>query len=451
MAIQLIEDDKVIQAWKPKPLERMSDGGGLFLLAARVAGRRHAWRLDYTFERTRVTLSLGVYPKVDLPLAREKALEIQKLVARNIDPREQRKEKRAALVEALDAERRLLKGDVPKNCFEDVARRWYTTRESDWMDSYGSKVIRRLERHVFPFIGVQQIASIEPPEILEVCRRVESQGTLETAHRALEHCSNVFRFGIAEHLLKADPCRDLRGALKKPVVKHFAAITKPRELADLLKAIHAYSGSFVTRSALQLAPMLFLRPGEFRQARWDEFDLDNAMWFVPSQRMKRTKVQKDLGEPHFVPLPRQAIAILEELYCLTGKTDFVFPAEGRTGRSMSDGTVNAALKVLGYTSDIATGHGFRATARTLLREALSVDREIIELQLAHEVKDANGRAYNRAEFLDARKVMMQKWADYLDDLREGRSDYRTHAELPEFVPVTKRRATQSHALAVEAR
>lgn len=446
MAIELIENDGVIETWKPtRPLQRLSDGGALYLLASRVPGRRHAWRLDYTFEGKRATLSLGVYPKVDLQLAREKAREIQSLVARDINPSTQRKLKRASLVEALDVERRVLKGEPPKNSFEDVARRWYAVRENEWMISYGSKVIRRLECHVFPHIGQQQIASIEPPEILAVCRRIESLGTVETAHRTLEHCSNVFRFGIAEHLLRTDPCRDLRGALKKPVVKHFAAITKPRELAALLQAIHGYSGSFVTRSALKLAPMLFQRPGELRQARWEEFDLDNAIWFVPSMRMKRTKVQKETGDPHYVPLPRQAVAVLEELYRLTGKTDFVFPAEGRKTRSMSDGTVNAALKSLGYASDIATGHGFRATARTLLREALSVDFEIIELQLAHEVRDPNGRAYNRAEFLDARKAMMQKWADYLDELREGRSDYRTHAGLPEFIPVTKRRTTGAPA------
>lgn len=276
-----------------------------------------------------------------------------------------------------------------------------------------------------------------------MCRRIELQGSLETAHRALEHCSNICRFAIAETLLLTDPCRDLRGALEKPTPKHFAAITKPRGLATLLKAIHAYHGSMVVRSALRLAPMVFLRPGELRQTTWAEFDLDNGIWLVPSMRMKRTELQKkENGQPHFVSLPRQAAEILESLWCLTGPEGFVFPAEGRAGRPMSDGTMNAALRSLGYPSNVVTAHGFRATARTLIAEVLSIDPAVVELQLAHQVKDANGSAYNRTEFIEKRRVMMQTWADYLDALREGRADLRSHAAFPEFRPVTMTRARQ---------
>lgn len=238
------------------------------------------------------------------------------------------------------------------------------------------------------------IASVESVHLLDMCRFIETQETLETSHRALEHCSNVFRFGIAETLLKTDPCRDLRGALEKPIPKHFAAITKPRPLAELLKAIDGYHGSMIVRSAMKLMPMLFLRPGELRKATWDEIDLPNGLFFVSSMRMKRTKQQKETGDPHFVSLPRQAVDILWDLHALTGRGDFVFPAEGRFGRPMSDGTINAALRSMGYSSEIVTAHGFRTSARTLLAEALSIEPAVVELQLAHEVKDPNGNAYS---------------------------------------------------------
>lgn len=440
MANEMITSDRTIELWRPKPLARLTDGYGLSLKAAQVPGRRHGWRFDYSFEMKRKTLSLGTYPFVNLALAREKAHEARRLLANGIDPSADRQKHKKAFREKMEAERRLLAGEPPKDSFEDVARRWHATRSPDWVEAQSRRVLRRLEIHVFPRIGRMPIASVEPPNLLEMCRHIQKQGTLETAHRALEHSSNVFRFGIAESLLKQDPCRDLRGALQKPVAKHFAAITKPRELAGLLRALSTYSGTPVVRAALQLAPMLFLRPGELRNARWEEFDLDNAMWFIPSVRMKRTKVNKLNGDPHFVALPRQAVAILEELFKLTCHTGFVFAAMGRRGRCMSNATVNTAMRKLGYASEVVTGHGFRATARTLLHEVLRVDKDIIELQLAHEVQDANGRAYNRTEFLEARREMMQKWADYLDDLREGRADYRRHAVLPEFVPVTNRLA-----------
>lgn len=319
MAIQLIESDRTIEAWKPeKPLERLSDGAGLFLLASRVPGRRHAWRLDYTFEMKRQTISLGVYPKVTLALARKEALKAQQMAASGTNPSVDRKEKKAAILAQREEERRALNGVAPKNSFEDVARRWYETRKSDWMDSHGSRVIRRLEIHVFPQIGRKLIASIEPPEVLEACRRIQKKGTIETAHRALEHASNVFCFGVGEGLLKADPCRDLKNLLQKHRPTHFAAITDPRELAELIRATRTYQGTAVVHAALQLMPMLFLRPGELRNARWDNFDLHNGQWLVPSECMKRTKQGKIDGDVHYVPLARQAVRILEGLWQLTG-------------------------------------------------------------------------------------------------------------------------------------
>ena len=439
MAIQLIKSDLTIEAWKPgKPLERLSDGGGLFLLASRIPGRRHAWRLDYTFEMKRQTISLGVYPKVTLALARRKALKLQQRVAEGINPSVERKETKAAFLVRLEEERRALTGEAPKNSFEDVARRWYETRKSDWMDSHGNRVIRRLEIHVFPQIGRKPIAAIEPPDVLEACRRIQKKGTIETAHRALEHASNVFCFGVGEGLLKADPCRDLKNLLQKHRPTHFAAITDPKKLAELIRATRTYQGTAVVHAALQLMPMLFLRPGELRHARWDNFDLDNGQWLVPSECMKRLKQEKIDGDEHYVPLSRQAVRVLEDLWQLTGGRGFVFPGIGARCRPMSDSTLNKALRRMGYSEDAVTGHGFRATARTLLHERLSIDKDIIELQLAHEVKDTNGRAYNRTEFLLARQQMMQVWADYLDDLHDGRDDYRRNTALPAFTPVTER-------------
>jgi integrase len=305
------------------------------------------------------------------------------------------------------------------------------------MASYSSKVIRRLELHAFPRFGQTPIGSITPVTVLEACRAVERNDTLETAHRLREHCSCVFRFAIAEGADLRDPCQDIRDALRRPVVKHFAAVTKPQPLAVLLRAIDAYSGSFVVRSALQLAPMLLLRPGELRQARWEEMDLDNGLFYVPSARLKRTKAEKETGQPHFVPLAKQAVQILEALFRHTGHTGLVFPAEGRTGRCMSDNTLNAALRAMGYTKEVATAHGFRATARTLIVEMLEYPESVVEMQLDHAVKDANGTAYNRTEFIHKRIQMMTDWANYLEDLKSGKSKVQPSA-LPEFRPVTLR-------------
>lgn len=441
MALELIKSDATIKALQ-RGTKRLSDGGGLYLLPF-AKGSAHYWRFDYTFAGKRKTLSVGVYPATGLKLARETATTFREKIATGQNPSNERKKKRADICEMLEVDRRTESGEPPIGCFEEVARRWFEVKKSDWMETYSSKVLRRLELHAFPEFGNKQLKDITPKIVLDACRIPEQNGNEETAHRVRELCSAVFCFAISEGEDLTDPCQPIRGALRRPESNNFAAITDPTALAGLLRSIEGYGGTFVVRSALKLAPMMMVRPGELRLARWTEFDLDNGLWYIPSARLKRTKEQKKNGEPHLVPLCTQAVEILETLFLLTAKTGVVFPAEGRPGRCMSDGTVNAALRAMGYsTKEIVTGHGFRATARTLLVELLNFPEAVAEMQLAHAVKDANGEAYNRAEFLKLRIEMMQAWGKYLEDLRLGRSKI-VHTVLPEFRPVTLRLETHA--------
>lgn len=435
MALEKIKGERVIQALKPGA-GRLSDGGGLYLVPF-AWGQSHAWRLDYTYQGARHTLSLGTYPKVGLTEARQQAKKAWLLLAQGVDPMQERKQAKQQSELQQENARRAKEGLPALGSFEEVARRWFDVKRGQWMESYSSKVIRRLELHAFPRFGHLPMAAITPQTILEACRAVERNDTLETAHRLREHCARVFRFAIAEGADLRDPCADIRDALKLPPVKHHAAITRPEPLGALLRAIETYPGSFVVRSALRLAPLLMLRPGELRQALWEEFDLDNGLFYVPSSRLKRTKYEKENGQPHLVPLAPQAVAILEELFKQTGHTGRVFPCEGRKGRFLSDNTLNAALRSLGYDAETVTAHGFRATARTLIVEVLEFPEAVVEMQLDHAVKDTNGRAYNRTEFVLKRIEMMKAWADYLDELKSGRSRYRNPV-LPEFRPVTQR-------------
>ena len=435
MALEKIKGERAIKALKPGT-GRLNDGGGLYLVPF-AWGESHYWRMDYTHQSRRRTLSLGSHPQVGLDEARALAKTARARLAMGVDPMDERHEQRAQHRRSADCTRRAKSGQPVIGSFEEVARRWFEVKGSQWMETYSSKVIRRLELHAFPLFGTMPIGEITPKTVLEACRAVERNGTLETAHRLREHCSCVFRFAVAEGADLRDPCADIRDALKRPVVKHFAAVTKPEPLAVLLRAIDTYDGTFVVRSALKLAPLLMLRPGELRQARWEEFDLDNGLFYVPSVRLKRTKEEKQNGLPHLVPLAKQAVRILEELFKHTGHTGLVFPAEGRTGRCMSDNTLNAALRAMGYTKEAATAHGFRATARTLVVEMLQYPEAVVEMQLDHAVKDANGTAYNRTEFLKRRIEMMTDWANYLDDLKNGKSTIQ-HPVLPAFRPVTLR-------------
>ncbi|MEG0718325.1 MAG: integrase arm-type DNA-binding domain-containing protein [Comamonas sp.] len=412
--------DTAIRGVKPgDSRKRLTDGKGLYLLLF-VKGGAHGWRLDYAIHGRRKTLSLGTYPETSLRQAREKADEARRLVATGTDPSDTRKAIKAEAQQERQAEELIASGHALPGSFEAVAKEWFEVRRSDWSDSYGSKVMRRLEVDIFPWLGHRPVGGISPADVLAVLRRVELRGVLDTAHRARENCGQVFRYAVATGQAKSDPTRDLKDALRKPLVRHMAAITEPARLAELLRAIDGYSGSLVVCTALRLAPMLMVRPGELRFAEWTEIDLDTATWAIPAQRMKREKAGKLHGSPHLVPLPRQAVDLLRGLHALTGRNLYVFRGERAYDRAMSENTINAALRRMGYsTKEDITGHGFRATARTILDERLGFDRAAIEAQLAHSVKDQNGRAYNRTEFVEQRRTMLQAWADYLDTLRLG--------------------------------
>ncbi|WP_218510853.1 integrase arm-type DNA-binding domain-containing protein [Variovorax sp. dw_308] len=404
-----------LRALKAKPAPgKHTDGDGLYLRITPAGGMYWQWRIRTSNGET--VVSYGSYPEVTLAEAREKHMDARRQKRSGINPNEAKKAaKLAAMVSGASN-------------FEAVTREWFATRKDEWAPSYGDKIMRRMEVDLFPYLGRLPIADIDAPTLLAVLRKIESRGAIETAHRALENCGQVFRYGIATGRLRADPSRDLKGALRKPVVKHMAAVTDLDDLAALLRALHGYSGTPVVRAALQLAPMLMLRPGELRFARWEEMNLDVATWTIPPGRMKRQRAGKLHGDPHIVPLPSQAVDLLRDLQPLTGSTGLglVFRGERDHERAMSENTVNAALRRLGYdTQKEVTGHGFRATARTILDEHLGFDRAVIEAQLAHSVADSLGRAYNRTEFLKQRREMLQAWADYLDRLRSAKNSRPT--------------------------
>lgn len=389
--------DTAIRNAKPgeKPV-KMFDGRGLFLIVTPAGGKW--WRLRYKADGKEKLLSLGVYPDVGLKDARERREAARKLLADGVDPGEHRKAAKAVKVERA------------ANSFEVIGREWFEKNRETWAPSHADKIIKRLENDVFPWLGGKAIAEITAPDVLTVLRRIEGRGTLDTAHRAGGNCSQIFRYAIATGRAVRDPVPDLRGALPPARGGNFAAITEPAKVAELLRAIDAFSGTFVVKSALLLAPLLFVRPGELRRAEWADFDLDKAEWgyFV-------TKTKSD----HLVPLASQAVAILKELHALTGHGRYVFPGRDPQ-KAMSEAAVNAALRRMGYdTKTEITGHGFRAMARTILHEELHQKPEVIEHQLAHKVPDALGTAYNRTKFLKERKAMMQLWADYLDKLKAG--------------------------------
>jgi integrase len=412
-----ISSDSAIRAIKPGDArKRLSDGDGLFLLLF-VNGGLHGWRFDYRFGGKRKMLSLGVYPDTSLALARRKADEARRLLAEGINPSDQRKAAKAAQVETEEAEAREAQGLPPVNSFEAVAREWFDVKQGGWAPGYSEKIIARLENDIFPGIGRTSIAYVTPLQLLEVLRRIESRGVIETAHRALENCSQVFRYAVATGRTTVNPARDLKDALKRPNPKHFPAITDPKRLGEFLRSSEAYAATHVVRAALKLTPMLLLRPGELRAGEWSEIDLDAAVWTVPARRMKRELREKLNGAPHLVPLPKQAVAVLRDLHELTGRGPMVFRGERHHDRPMSDNTINAALRAMGFGADEVTGHGFRATARTMLHERLGFSPDVIEAQLAHSVRDSLGRAYNRTEFIEQRREMLQAWADYLDELR----------------------------------
>ncbi|HSB98256.1 MAG TPA: site-specific integrase [Spongiibacteraceae bacterium] len=323
-----------------------------------------------------------------------------------------RKASKLQQAKALDADKRIANGLAPADSFEEVAREWFAKFSAGWALTHSEKIIRRLERDIFPWIGRQPIASITALELLTALRRIEERGALDTAHRAHQNCGQIFRYAIATGRAERNPCPDLRGSLPAVKQTHYAAITEPKAIGELLRAIDGYQGYFVTKCALRIAPLVFVRPGELRKAEWSEFNLDKAEWNIPAERMK-------IGEPHLVPLARQAVDLLRELRALTGEGRYVFPGARSASRPMSDNAILAALRRMGFAKDEMSGHGFRAMARTILDEVLQVRPDYIEHQLAHAVRDPNGRAYNRTAHLSERRKMMQTWADYLDGLKSG--------------------------------
>jgi integrase len=420
MARNLIPGDTTIKAIKPgDERKRLNDGGGLYLLLF-VMGGSHGWRLDYSLGGRRKTLSLGTYPDTGLGLARKKADEARKLVAEGTDPSEVRQAAKVKDQTEREAEQRADAGLPPVGSFEAVARAWLATvHAAKVSEGHADRTRIRLEQDVFPWLGRKPLASIRAPELLECLRRVEARGAIETAHRVKQACGQVFRFGIAEGHCERDWAADLTDALTPVNVNHRAAIIDPKRAGELLRAIEDYRGMPTTRAALKLAPLVFVRPGELRKAEWAEFDLDEAVWKIPAERMKRSKDGKANGVPHVVPLARQAVTLLCELQPLTGHGRYLFPSPRTGERPMSDNAVLSALRRMGFPKDEMTGHGFRAMARTMLAERLHVDEAVIEAQLAHAVKDSLGRAYNRTEFLAQRRDMLQLWADHLDKLRVG--------------------------------
>jgi integrase len=387
-----------IRKLKPSDKPRkVFDGGGLYLLVGLTGSL--GWRLKYRVSGKEKLISFGTYPTVSLKEARQKRDEARVQLAKGIDPSLHRR----------------AKGGAKDDTFEAIAREWYGKFSQTWVEAHGDRILRRFERDIFPWLGGKPIAGITAPQLLACLRRIESRGAVETAHRALQNCGQVFRYAVATGRAERDPSRDLRGSLPPVKERHHASITDPKRIGALLRAIDGYEGSLITKSALQLAPLVFVRPVELRTAEWSEIDVGAAEWRIPAAKMK-------MREKHVIPLSKQAITILETLKPFTStRSMFVFPSTRTGERPMSENTVLAGLRRLGYGTDDMTGHGFRSMASTLLNEQ-GWHRDAIERQLAHAERDNIRAAYNYAEHLPERRRMMQSWADYLDSLRAGETN-----------------------------
>ncbi|CAN5830534.1 tyrosine-type recombinase/integrase [soil metagenome] len=377
--------------------EKYTDGQGLLLL---VTASGKYWRLNYRYSGKQKTLALGVYPAVSLAKARQRRESARELLADNIDPGQAKREEKQnkAIAEA--------------NTFELVARQWLFKTAATRAASTQSKITTWLEKDVFPHLGKNPISTIIPRDVLITVQKMESRGAIDSAHRVKQICGQVFRHAVATGLIERDITADLKGALTVIPKKNYAAITEPKEAAGLMRAIFSYSGHPYSIAALKLSPLVFVRPGELRSAEWDEINFDLAEWRIPGRKMK-------MKLDHLVPLSTQAIEILRTVHVMSGHGKFVFPSIRTGERCMSENTVNATLRGMGYSKEMMTAHGFRAMARTIMDEVLGERVDLIEHQLAHAVKDPNGRAYNRTAHLPARREMMQRWANYLDKLRIG--------------------------------
>jgi integrase len=385
--------DTAIKSTKPKDAPyKLSDGGGMYLLVKPNGGKY--WHLAYRFNNKQKLLALGVYPEVSLKDARLKREAAKKLLAKNIDPSEAKKEeKRLSILQA-------------ENTFEIIANEWLSNQTK--IKEVTAKGYKRYLAYAFEAFGHKPVNNVTSPDVLALCRTIEARGTIETAHRVKTTCGLVFRYAIATGRATYEPTQALKGALKPVLTTHQAAIVDPLQVARLMQDIQGYQGHYTVVCALKLAPLVFVRPSELRGAKWEDIDLEAKEW--------RYHVHKTRTE-HIVPLSRQAVTLLSALKTISNHSPYVFPSIRSNQRTMSENTINAALRRLGYTSEQMCGHGFRAMARTILDEVLDYPIEVIEMQLAHAVKDANGRAYNRTKYREQRHKMMQHWSDYLDGLQ----------------------------------
>jgi len=388
----------VVKNAKPKDKPyKLSDAECMYLFVTKTG---KYWRYDYSFLGKRKTLAIGVYPTISLAEAREAKNAARKLIAKGLDPSESKISKRKEAIRNASI------------TFEIVAREWHEKNATKWSPKNTARTLSLLERNIFPFIGKLPISDVKPSELLDTIQRIEKKGNIQTAHRAMMNCGQIFRYAIATDRAHRDITFVLRGSLTPIVETHHASITEPKEIGRLLRDIDAYEGLFITKCALRLAPLVFVRPGELRNAEWIEFNLDSAEWKIPAIKMK-------MGSIHIVPLSKQALNILKDLKEHSGHLRHLFPSVRTPDRPISDNTVNAALRRLGYEKTEMTGHGFRSMASTILHEQ-GWPHDAIERQLAHAERNKVSAAYNYADYLPKRQEMMQAWSDYLDKLRASK-------------------------------
>lgn len=385
--------------------DKHADGQGLYLAITPSGGK--LWRLDYRFDGKRKTLALGSYPEISLTRARAARHEAREMLAQGADP--------GAAKQAAKAARM----DAAANSFERVAREFHALKAPGWSPNYADKWLGLMIGAWFPALGGRPIADITSADLLAVLRKVEARGTIDKAHNLRQVAGQVFRYGVQTGRCAGDPAVALTGALAPHVVQHMAALTDPQDVGALLRAIDGYTGQPATRAAMQLSALIFQRPGNVRTLEWSWVDFDNAMIVIPAAAMKRRIEGKRNGRPHYVPLARQAVEILEELRPLTGGGRLAFPGLRSREVPISNNTINAAMRRMGFATDEMTAHGFRALARTLLGEQLDADPDVIEAQLAHGKSGVLGAAYDRTSYMAQRRTLMQQWADYLDKLRQG--------------------------------
>ena len=403
------QTDTAIRNLKPKDKPyRVADSGGLYLEVSPSGGK--LWRFKYRFERKQKMMALGVYPAVTLAKARDRRDDARKLLADGIDPSEHRKAAKAT------------RAGLAANTFEVIGREWYAKTAATQAATTSEKLLRRLEVDVLPWIGARPITTIAAPDLIKIIERIEQRGALDTARRVHNAIGRIFRYAVGRGLATRDPSRDIELAdiLPPADVQHHASQTDPKAVGGLLRAIDGFTGTLTTRCALRLAALAFVRPGELRAAEWTEFDFDKSEWRIPAEKMK-------MKEQHIVPLSVQAVAVLREIQPLTGTGRYVFPSERGGGRPMSENTINAALRRLGYAKHEMTGHGFRSMASTLLHE-LGWNHAVIERQLAHGERNKVSAAYNFAEHLPERRKLMQQWADHLDKLKVGAEVIPLHGQ-----------------------